>query len=75
MGLASNCRSRLMAPRSKESTCRLFLGAFTTFSTLSLETYRLLVRGHVVLAIAYSLGTLAAGLLALTLGVALGRMA
>jgi fluoride exporter len=49
------------------------LGAFTTFSTLSLETYRLLDRGHLALAAAYSAGSLAAGLAALTLGVALGR--
>jgi CrcB protein len=50
------------------------LGAFTTFSTLSLETYRLLDRGHAMLASAYSLGSLAAGLTALTLGVASGRL-
>jgi CrcB protein len=49
------------------------LGAFTTFSTLSLETYRLLDRGHVPLAFAYSLGSLAAGLAAVTLGVLAGR--
>jgi len=51
-----------------------FLGAFTTFSTLSLETYRLLDRGHLALAAAYSVGSLAAGLSALTLGVAVGRV-
>ena len=51
-----------------------FLGACTTFSTLSLETYRLLDRGHVSLAAAYALGTLIAGLGALTAGVAAGRM-
>lgn len=50
------------------------LGAFTTFSTLSLETYRLFARGHIVLGAAYSLGSLAAGLLALTLGVVAGRL-
>ena len=49
------------------------LGAFTTFSTLSLETYRLLDRGHIVLASAYSLGTLATGLFAVSLGVIVGR--
>jgi CrcB protein len=51
-----------------------FLGAFTTFSTLSLETFRLLDRGHLVLAAAYSAGSLAAGLGAVTIGVALGRL-
>ena len=50
------------------------LGAFTTFSTLSLETYRLLDRGHLALAAAYSLGSLGAGLAAVTLGVAAGRL-
>jgi fluoride exporter len=49
------------------------LGAFTTFSTLSLETYRLLDRGHVIAASLYSLGSLAAGILALTFGVLTGR--
>jgi fluoride exporter len=51
-----------------------FLGAYTTFSTLSLETYRLLDRGHISLASAYALGTLAAGLVAVMLGVAVGRV-
>jgi CrcB protein len=50
------------------------LGAFTTFSTFSLETYRLLDRGHVALASAYSLGSLAAGLTAVTTGVYAGRL-
>ena len=49
------------------------LGGFTTFSTLSLETFRLLDRGHVVLASAYSLGSLAAGLATLTVGVYAAR--
>jgi CrcB protein len=49
------------------------LGAYTTFSTLSLETYRLLDRGHIWLAAGYAIGTLIAGLAALTAGVALGR--
>ncbi|MFY9578866.1 MAG: CrcB family protein [Gaiellaceae bacterium] len=50
-----------------------FLGAYTTFSTLSLETYRLIVRGHVGLAGTYAVGSLAAGLAAVTAGVAVGR--
>ena len=50
------------------------LGAFTTFSTFSLETYRLLDRGHVALASAYSLGSLAAGLAAVTTGVYAARL-
>jgi CrcB protein len=50
------------------------LGAFTTFSTLSLETYRLLDRGHLALAGAYAAGSFAAGLVAVTVGVATGRL-
>ncbi len=34
-----------------------FLGAFTTFSTFSLETVELWERGHVGLAVAYGLGS------------------
>jgi CrcB protein len=51
-----------------------FLGAYTTFSTLSLETYRLLEDGALGLALANALGTLAAGLAALYVGVVLGRV-
>jgi fluoride exporter len=50
-----------------------FLGAFTTFSTLSLESYRLLEDGALGLALANSLGSLAAGLTAVYLGVVAGR--
>jgi CrcB protein len=50
-----------------------FLGAYTTFSTLSLESYRLLEDCAVGLAIANMLGSLAAGLVAVYLGVVAGR--
>jgi fluoride exporter len=50
-----------------------FLGAYTTFSTLSLESYRLLEDGAVGLALANTLGSLAAGLTAVYLGVVCGR--
>lgn len=51
-----------------------FLGAYTTFSTLSLETYRLLSDGALGLALANSLGSLGAGLVAVYLGVVTGRL-
>ena len=50
-----------------------FLGAYTTFSTLSLESYRLLEGRSYALAAANVLGSAAAGLLALYGGVVLGR--
>ena len=50
-----------------------FLGAYTTFSTLSLESYRLLEDGSYGLAFVNAVGSLAAGLLAVYAGVVLGR--
>ncbi len=49
------------------------LGAYTTFSTLSYETYRLLEDGAVGLAAANMLGSMTAGLVAVYLGVVAGR--
>jgi len=50
-----------------------FLGAYTTFSTLSFETYRLAEDGALGVAAANALGSLAAGLTAVYLGVVAGR--
>ena len=50
-----------------------FLGAYTTFSTFSLETLRLIEDGAVGLATANVLASVAAGLLAVYLGIVVGR--
>jgi CrcB protein len=50
-----------------------FLGAYTTFSTLTFETYRLAEDGALGLAAANVLGSMAAGLVAVYLGVIMGR--
>ncbi|HKN62747.1 MAG TPA: CrcB family protein [Gaiellaceae bacterium] len=50
-----------------------FLGAFTTFSTLSLQVYRSTATGHLLVAGANALGSLAAGTLALYAGILLAR--
>jgi CrcB protein len=50
-----------------------FVGAYTTFSTLTYETYRLLEDGALGLAAANVLGSASAGLLAVYLGVVAGR--
>ena len=50
-----------------------FLGAYTTFSTLSFETYRLAEDRALGLAAANLLGSCAAGLGAVYLGIVIGR--
>jgi CrcB protein len=50
-----------------------FVGAYTTFSTLEYETYRLLENGALGLAAANVLGSVVAGLLAVYLGIVAGR--
>jgi CrcB protein len=49
------------------------LGAYTTFSTLSFETYRLLEDGALGIAAANAFGSLAAGMGAVYFGVVAGR--
>ncbi len=51
-----------------------FLGAYTTFSTLSLETFRLLEDGSLILAVANLGGSLVAGMVAVYGGVVAGRV-
>jgi CrcB protein len=50
-----------------------FLGAYTTFSTYSVEADLLLKRGHVGIAVAYTIGSVVAALAAVWAGIAIGR--
>jgi CrcB protein len=50
-----------------------FLGAYTTFSTLMLESWRLLEGGQAVLALVNAAGSVAIGLVAVGAGLLLGR--
>lgn len=50
-----------------------FLGAYTTFSTLSFETYRLFEDGAHALALANALGSVVLGLAALSVGIVAGK--
>lgn len=60
-------------PALRSSLTIGFLGAYTTFSTFSFETYRLLEDGARALAFANALGSVAAGLVAVYLGVVTAR--
>jgi CrcB protein len=67
-----------LEPRFEDSWVRLavvtgFLGAYTTFSTFSLDTYRLLEEGHGGQAVFNAIGTLLLGLLAVWLGLKVGQ--
>jgi len=52
-----------------------FLGGYTTFSTFSLDTFRLLDAGRVAAAFGNGLGSLALGVLAAWVGLRVGRLA
>ena len=62
-----------LSPALRTSVTIGFLGAYTTFSTFTLETYRLVEDGALGMAALNALGSLAVGLVAVWLGVALGR--
>ena len=65
---------RLPVSSSVRTTLMIgFVGAYTTFSTLSLETFQLVQDGAIGLAAANELGSLALGLAAVWAGVMLGR--
>ena len=51
-----------------------FLGAYTTFSTLMLESWLLVEGGAAALAVANTLGSIVVGGVALVAGLALGRV-
>ena len=52
-----------------------FLGAYTTFSTYMLESWRLAESGAIVLALANLAGSPIVGLVAVVIGLTLGRLA
>jgi CrcB protein len=49
------------------------LGAYTTYSTFAVEADRLLQHGHAAVALAYVVGSVAAGLAAVAAGLRVGR--
>jgi len=63
----------MVGPGTRSALTIGVLGAYTTFSTLSLETVRLIEDGAYLIAAANALGSLAAGLLAVYVGIVAGR--
>ncbi len=51
-----------------------FLGSFTTFSTLAVETVFLVKDGHVMLGVGYTLASVSAGLTLAYLGIVVARL-
>jgi fluoride exporter len=64
----------LVAPWLRSTLTIGLIGAYTTFSTLSLESYRLLEDGAYAIAVANLFGSLLAGVGAVYAGVVLGRL-
>jgi fluoride exporter len=65
---------RLMVNTSLRTSLTVgFLGAYTTFSTFSLETVRLIEEGALTVAIAYAVGSLTLGVVAAYTGMLVGR--
>jgi CrcB protein len=64
----------IVAPWIRSSLTIGLLGAYTTFSTLSLETFRLIEDRAYPLAAANAFGSLIGGLIAVYAGVVIGRV-
>lgn len=63
----------VLPPESRTVLMIGFLGAYTTFSTLTLETWRLVEDGALGLAVVNLAGSFVVGILAVVAGVAIGR--
>ncbi|MGI6606817.1 MAG: fluoride efflux transporter CrcB [Peptococcia bacterium] len=59
----------LINPQVRSMITVGFLGAFTTFSTFSLETVNLLRNGEVIMAMLYVFGSITVGLIGVWLGI------
>lgn len=71
--LVSLLDAYVMAPALRLSLAMGFIGAYTTFSTFTYETMRLIETGSPLLAVANVVGSIVFGMLAVAAGLALGR--
>lgn len=62
-----------LSPQVLSALTMGFLGSYTTFSTFSLETLRLIEQNQVLTAFLYASGSIAAGLIGAWAGAALAR--
>jgi fluoride exporter len=67
-------RLKGFSPETRLAIATGFCGAYTTFSTYGLETFNLVDKGNTTVALIYWLGSMVIGMIAVQLGVALGRL-
>lgn len=72
--LALSQERALISPQLRVFFATGFLGGFTTFSTFSWETMALLREGALAQGLFNAAGSLAAGLIAVAVGIVLGRL-
>ena len=65
----------VLAPSLRAPVLIGFIGAYTTFSTLTLETWRLVENGSYVAAVGNLGGSMLLGMVAVVAGLAIGRLA
>ena len=71
---AASMERAILPPAIRAPVLIGFIGAYTTFSTLTLETWRLVEDGSYVLAFGNLAGSMALGIVAVVAGLSLGRM-
>lgn len=71
--LAGAIEAHVVSPNVRPALAVGFLGAYTTFSTFSLETLVLLEEGSLLLAVVYVAASVTVGLAAVALGLWMGR--
>jgi fluoride exporter len=72
---AASVEREVLSPALRAPVLIGFIGAYTTFSTLTLETWRLVEEGSYIAAFGNIGGSMVLGLVAVVAGLAIGRLA